>query len=538
MRNTFFLSILFLVLLFPLACTKLENKSYNSLIASEFHPSSQDLAAIVGAAYTDWRTILLQWNGLWRAQELSADELVIPARPNGWVDGGVYRRIHEHTWTPDDDIVVNTWNRTYAGINDCNRIIYQLKYNIIPVDDSTKKSLIAEMRALRASYYWVLCDFFGNVPIIDSFNVPSGFLPKQSSRLEVYNYIINELIDNIPLLTTEVSQKTYGRFTQWAARVLLAKMYLNAQIYSGNPEWDKCIAQCDTIINSGLFQLESNHKNVFATHNEGSKEIIFALPFDHKYTTGWNDFDLHMETLEPENQRTYNLLYPPWGGICVDPQFVNTFDTNDLRYQYDFIKGQQFASNGDSLFCTLGTIVGQPLRYVNSLPGVDSSQEIHGFRLGKFEIAMGSTNVLDNDFPLFRYADVLMMKAECLLRTGHPNEAAAIVTQVRSRDFNNPSEAYVSGLDLMQGSSYSYGLRNHLDSTYQGGSDIQYGRFLDELGWEFMQEGRRRTDLIRFGVFTKKSWLSHSPNGDYRALFPIPRAEIAKNPNLTQNPGY
>src|SRR5690606_14510496 len=140
---------------------------------------------------------------------------------------------------------------------------------------------------------------------------------------------------------------------------------------------------------------------------------------------------------------------------------------------------------------------------------------------------------------LFRYADVLMMKAESLLRTGQANEAAEIVTQVRVRNFrDNPEKAEVTGDELMEGSSYDYGLRNHLTSTEEGGEDIQYGRFLDELGWEFCQEGRRRSDLIRFGVFTEKSWLSHSPNGDYRTLFPLPRPEVEKNANLTQNPGY
>ena len=158
------------------------------------------------------------------------------------------------------------------------------------------------------------------------------------------------------------------------------------------------------------------------------------------------------------------------------------------------------------------------------------SDEVDGFRLGKFEIAMGATNRLSNDWPLFRYADVLMMKAECLLRTGHAAGAAALVTQVRQRNFkSNPAKAIVTGADLLKGSGYDYGLQNHLAPfTHEGGADIQYGRFLDELGWEFNQEARRRTDMIRFGMFTKKSWLSHSPNGDYRALYPIPRTEIAK----------
>lgn len=131
------------------------------------------------------------------------------------------------------------------------------------------------------------------------------------------------------------------------------------------------------------------------------------------------------------------------------------------------------------------------------------------------------------------------MKAEALMRSGKDAEAATIVTMVRERNFKgNPAKAIVTGADLQKGSSYVYGLKNHNTTTNEGGSDIKYGRFLDELGWEFAQERRRRQDLIRFGVFTTKSWLSHVPNGAYRNLLPIPRPELNKNSNLTQNKGY
>jgi len=131
------------------------------------------------------------------------------------------------------------------------------------------------------------------------------------------------------------------------------------------------------------------------------------------------------------------------------------------------------------------------------------------------------------------------MKAESLLRNGDADAAAALVTQVRQRNFTeHPEKALVTGADLLKGSAYDYGVRDHLNQTKEGGADIQYGRFLDELGWEFTQEDRRRQDLIRFKVFTKKSWFSHTPNGDYRELFPIPRTEINKNGNLQQNHGY
>ena len=525
------------------ACTKLKDTSYNQIISSEFTPTSSELPALAGAAYVDWRGLLLQWNTVYRAQEVSADEMLTPARPNGWVDGGVYRRLHEHKWTTDDDVVINVWTRAYQGITNCNRIIYQVQSGAIPVAAKDTASLVAEMKLLRASYYWILCDIYGNVPIVDRFDVPAGYLPVQNSRKEVYDFIVKDLEENIPKVTDDVSTKTYGKFNKWAGLTLLAKMYLNAQVYTGTSEWEKCKAVCDTIINfanaTGKFILEPTQKSVFVTENENSKEIIFALPFDSKYVNDWNSFDVHMQTLEPENQQTYNLQSSPWGGVCAIPQFISTFDPSDARLTDNYIMGQQYTANGDSLFGTMGAYVGKPLAYRNYLPGVDQSEEVDGYRLGKFEIAMGATNRLSNDWPLFRYADVLMMKAECLLRTGDADGAAALVTKVRERDFkSDPSKAVVTGAQLLKGSSYDYGLRNHLTSTDEGGADIQYGRFLDELGWEFNQEARRRTDMIRFGVFVKKSWLSHSPNGDYRALFPIPKTEIDKNPNLKQNPGY
>jgi hypothetical protein len=537
------MALIAIILVLNSGCTKLMDKNYNAIVASNFVPTAADIPAITGAPYVDWRGLLLQWNTLYRAQEVSSDEMLTPERNGGWVDGGVYRRLHEHKWTTDDDVVINVWTRAYKGITNCNRVIYQIQSKAIPVAPADTTKLIAEMKLLRASYYWVLCDIYGNVPIVDKFNVPAGYLPQQNTRKQVYDFIIKDILDNYQLVTADNNQASYGKFNQWAALTLLAKMYLNAQVYTGTAEWGKCIAICNQIIDatgtSGI-KLEPNQKNVFITENQNSKEIIFALPFDSKYVNQWNDFDIHMQTLQGENQRTYNLMYSPWGGICAVPQFISMFDTLDARYIDNYIKGIQYASNGDVLIASWGEQKGKPLFFRNHVYGVDYSDETDGFRLGKFEIAMGATNRLSNDWPLFRYADVLMMKAECLLRTEHADEAAAIVTSVRERNFKlKPQNAVVTGAQLLGGSNYDYGLRNHLvPFTHEGGADIQYGRMLDELGYEFCQEARRRTDMIRFGMFTKKSWLSHSPNGDYRALYPIPRTEIAKNSNLTQNTGY
>ncbi|WP_282636572.1 RagB/SusD family nutrient uptake outer membrane protein [Sphingobacterium thalpophilum] len=522
------------------SCTKLKDDSYTTIISNQFEPTADDLASLLGTAYSNWRFVLLDWDGLWRAQELSGDQEVIPARPNGWVDGGVYKRIHQHTWTADEGIVVQTWNRTFAGITNCNRIIYQIESGMIPVEEN-KEAVIAELKVLRAAYYTILCDAFGNVPIVTRFDLPEGFLPQQNTRKEVYDFIVGEIESNIGLLSEKNDQSTYGKFNKWAANALLARVYLNAEVYSGTAQWQKVISTCDAVINSGAgYILENNQKNVFVTDNQNSKEIIFALPLDENYTNNWNAFDLHMQSLPSESQATYNLLSAPWGGMCAIPQYINSFDKDDVRNQRNWIQGQQYSSSGQVLVVGLGAYKDKPLNLINEVPSIDASETIHGFRLGKFEIKQGAAVQLSNDFPIFRYAEILMMKAEALLRTGKADEAAELVTRVRQRAFpGQPAKAVVTGSQLLAGSTYDYGQRDSYGSTQEGGADIKYGRFLDELGWEFDQEAHRRTDLIRFGVFSSKSWFSHKATKNVsRNLFPIPRAALNTNTNLKQNPGY
>ena len=528
------------MLIFCSSCTKLEDENFSEIVASQFTPGEDDLGSLVGPAYTNWRALMVNETGLLYAQEITADAVVIPARPNGWVDDGLYRRPHLHQWTTQNSYAGTVWNASYAGITNTNRILYQLESGIIPVEEG-KESLIAELRVLRASYYYVLIDFFGNVPIVERFDLPEGFLPEQSSRTEVYDFIVSEIIESLPYLREDADISMYGRFNKWAAYALLAKMYLNAEVYTGQPAWAECIAACNAIIESGKYSLDANPEDPFLTQNQDSEEIIFAIPYDEDYTGGWDDgFMLHLITLHPSNQATFNISTSPWGGAAAIPQFINTYAPEDERLQKDWLQGQQFTASGEPLLGTMD-LEGQPLVFTNHIPSVYASTEASGYRLAKYEYKQGLQQSLSNDIPLLRYSDVLMMKAEALLRTGKINEAAALVTQVRARSFtDHPELAVVSGSDLLEGSSYDYGLRDEVtgEFTEEGGADIEFGRFLDELGWEFSQEGRRRQDLIRFGVFTEKSWLSHEPNGEYRSLFAIPQNAINTNPNLEQNPGY
>lgn len=517
------------------SCTELYDESYTDIVLSSYEPDFNDIGSIIGPAYSRWRDVMFSkraYTGLFLSEEISSDILAVAYKPYGFIDGDDHRRMHEHTWNAEQIHVVTLWADCYQAINNCNRIILLISES--DVVDPTP--ILSELRVLRASYYWILCDNYGNIPIVDRYDVEEGYLPEQIPRTQVYEWIVNEIEESIPYLT-EDNESSYARFNKWAAYTLLAKVYLNAEVYSGQSQWNKCIEACNKVIESGKYMLEPKQKNNFLEKNTASIENIFTIPFDETYG-GYNS--ICAWTLLPQNQRTYNALYGGWGGMTSIPQFINTYNTKDHRYTEGWVMGQQYDSHGDSLFCEYGALVGEPLIYVNELPGIDSTQEIHSFRINKWEYADGLyMNNMNNDFPLFRYADVLMMKAECLLRTGNANEAATLVTQVRDRNFpDNPELATVTGSQLMEGSSYDYGLRNFHENTYEGGADIQYGRMLDELGWEFAAEGHRRQDLVRFGVYTTKSWLSHSPNGDYRDLFPIPQIELDKNGTLEQNPGY
>jgi hypothetical protein len=277
--------------------------------------------------------------------------------------------------------------------------------------------------------------------------------------------------------------------------------------------------------------LESAYKNNFTTANQNSKELIFAVPYDEIFATQWN---MHMKTLATLHRDVLDMAAQPWGGNCAVPQFINTYDADDTRMKDTWLQGPQYSVSTGALVLT----------YTKAVPSIDNTGYFDGYRIGKYEIKPGARGALSVDYPIFRLSDIMMMKAESLLRTGMADAAAVIVSNVRARAFasTNPAKAVVTGAELQLGSSYQYGFQetNGTISDLQGGADIPFGRMLDELGWEFAAEGHRRMDLIRFGVYDRKIWFNHRPKNDgkKRFLFPIPQAELDKNPNLVQNPDY
>ena len=550
--NKYMIFILTGVLLFVSSCTDLEEESYSNITSSQFEPTEKDLIRMIGPAYGDLTNVVQGWTNHWNMSMESSDQMVTPRRSDGWVDGGIYRVMHMHNWNSESPYMSGTWNNAYSGITKTNKAIYQIENGTIPIKkEEQKKSVLAEVRALRALYYWILLNDFGNVPIVTKFDVEPGFQPEQKSREEVYNFVESELtavMDDLPV----DHQKYYGRMHKWAAKALLLKLYINAEVYIGEPKWNKVINQANDIINSGRFVLDQDYKTTFHYNNTTmSNEIIFPVP-QHQEKRGW--FHLPWRTMNSINQSTYDLGSSPWGagGLCAIPQFINTYEENDKRFDKTWLHGVQTSSAGDTLTWVpddpdIEDPEEVPFEYVNRLKAIESvNAGNEGYRLKKYEPKMGAIYNIGNDWVFFRLTEIKMLKAEALLRQGNSGRAADIVTEIRQRAFEDPADAEVTANDLTEGSDYNYGVHEDNDGdnemefvTQQGGNDIQYGGFLDELSYELVGEAKRRTQLIRFGVYTTKSWFSHEADGSkHKQLMPIPQSALNSNPKLQQNPGY
>lgn len=529
-----FFTILALTLTLSACDNDLQEKIYTEVTEESYNYTNAYQAMAI--AYANMRAMMSHTH-YYMAQESTADAIVMPANASGWDDGGIYKRMHLHSWNSENPQINNMWNTFFSGVINSNRVIEQLTNGkVTPPSGITQDALISEMRVVRAFFYWMLCDNFGDVPLITD---RSNELRGKTTRKEIYQFIVKELTECIPKLSDEASTLLYGRFNKWAAKTLLANVYLNAQTYSGETKWAECLAICEEIIASGKYKLETSLAAPFVTNNQSSAEIIFAIPYDENLAGG---FSPHMFSWHAALKNKVNMLDTPWGAGSAKgvPQFINTYDPDDKRLASSWMMGPQLAADGKTPLKGSYDQAGKDVVLTNELPDGNYTGEAEGYRMNKFEVKASALGSLSNDFPFFRYSQVLMMKAECLLRTGKADEAATIVSQVRARAFaDKPAKAVVTGADLIKNSAYQYGYVENYKVTDPGNTTtIQYGRMFDELGWEFAWEGFRRRDMIRFGIYTTKSWLSHKPNGTFRAVFPLPQIAINSNPMLEQNPAY
>lgn len=485
-----------MVALATTSCWELEQEVLTGLTADDLanSPRPELIDVLKQGAYA---SVIGNWGGhggMWSINEVSSDQLAIPQKGADWEDGGIWLRNHRHTWAVGDGAYNGAWQYCYGIVAQCNLLMSQYP---------TIEGLNAELRILRALAYLWLIDNFGNVPII--LETDRGGNPAQNTRQEVFNFIESSIKDNVDLLP-----KTFVKtnLNYYSAHMILAKLYLNAEVYTGTPRWADAEAAVDVVINSGGYSLTPNFFANFSARNSGSSENIFTLPYDANNAGGFN---LHQMTFHYGNQATFQLQDQPWNGYAALEEFYNSYEPGDAR-KASLREGQQFAADGRTPILDNAVEPNDPdgptlifTPQINEL--APNALRQAGTRINKFEVPLGQPNSLDNDFPIYRLADAILMKAEAAFRLGRTADALALVNQVRAR-------ASAPALTTLT-------------------ADI----LLAERGRELFAEGHRRSDLIRFGKFND-AWWEKNPSQPFRNLFPIPQNQLQANPNLRQNPGY
>ena len=533
-------------------CTDLDETIYDTMAAEKYTFSEKDAASMFSSVYSSLRLAYWGWNGYNDIQCESSDLWCTPYRIGiGW--GDLYVALHKHQFHSEIGHFETEWNNCYAGIKACNKLL---------ADEAVQGSdaAVAQLRGYRALYYYILFDLFRNIPLDITYDHPDGWMPSQAEPQEVWDFVISELND---IKGKCGEDNGMGQINDYAINMLLAKMYINHNAwfndFSDNSYYGKAIDELNEIINSGRFSLATNYSDNFKEDISTSPEIIFGIPFEENYASGNYYANKWIHTA---GRAVWDFNGWATGGSTALPQFLDTYDEEDSRFNDCWTLGQQYDRSGSPIM-----VEGEPLIYTKEIHSADNPgcYPFEGGRLIKYEILSGDFGTGYDDIPFFRLADAYMMKAECLLRLGaYKGEteqvAADLVTQVRMRAFrDNPAKAVRTVAQLKGGSVYQYGLRENnakIDEvdkwniTEEGGDDIELGGLLDDLAWEFVAEHHRRQDLIRFringknqNVYNGKSWFSKDARnvavGDiHNNIFPIFNKVLNGNSNLVQNPGF
>lgn len=539
------------------SCHKTDVKVNTELTPDIFPQNPAQYQAASGAVYIALRSDYA--GAYFFSQSHTTDESVLAVYNTDWIDGNRYQELHRHTWTKDNSGVNGVWYYLTNLIGVANQTISI--FNAAPAS-SAKNTSLAELKTVRAFAYYMMMDSFGNVPLDTLYGAKD--LQTNAPRAKVFSFVESELKNALPYLKSDVNTATYGLPTKYFAHSILAKMYLNAAVYTGLPRYDDCIAACDQIISSGKYSVEpmASYLQMFYPTNgpTSQKEFIFAIPYDAS-TNGGNlifaRYNLNRNlgirylysgstpggyTNPVMNQSTGNGLVNnrPSGPSMTTAEFYANFnDPNDIRNK-QWLTGQQYWQDGSPIMVST-TNLGYDQFYKGSAPdakivyplvlseltfkpraGTNSDYDLGrdeiawntGFRNNKF--LADYTNPINrnqnNDFPVFRYSDILLMKAEAILRGGAATSGAtalSLVNQIRANRTTSPALTTVN-----------------LDILYS------------ERAREMAYEGWRRNDMIRFGKY-EGTWGLGKTNADaYRRIFPIPSSGFQTNTKLVQNPGY
>lgn len=432
-------------------------------------------------------------------QEITTDEAVI-----AWNDGTLHE-FHELSYEPANEFINAMYYRIYTEIAFCNEFLRnttdeQLAKNNITGDDLTEaKAMRGEARFLRAQSYYHLLDLFGTVPFVDETTL--GTVPKPISRADLFNYVEAQLKQSADEMKAPRTNE-YGRVDKAAAWTLLARLYLNSEVYNGTNHYNDVITYTNMVINAG-YSLNPNYSHLFMLNNKTERnEIIYAIPYDGQrlQTNGGTTYMVHAAVGGSMDPAAFGIN-SGWGGLRVTKPFVQRFAAGDKR--------GNFYTNGQSLD-------------INSIGNFNDG---YAFIKYKNLSSTGQTgddnNFVSTDLVIYRLADVYLMYAEAVLRGGNGSMSTALqyVNALRDRAYGNTSGEVAS---------------------------ITLPFILDERSRELSWEMTRRTDLIRFGEFTSAKYLwpwkgnvkGGAPVESYRDLFPIPANELSVNSNLRQNPGY
>ncbi len=484
------------------ACTDLD-ETLNDDLNFDQADEVLDAGILLSGSYSGMNGIYHGGGNLWGLNEHSSDEAIAPTRGGDWDDNGAWRQICLRDCSPTQPDVVGTFNGLLQQIFATTQVL--------TFGPSAQQE--AEAKTLRALHVFNVNDLFGQVP----FRQPGENLllaPQVLTSEEAINLVISETEASIPNLPDGPNTLA----TKDMAKVLLMKAYLNKGVYADraapkfdNGDMQKVVTLADEIINSGKYSLDDNYFDNFAPNNNAvSSENIFTIE-----NVGGSRSNIRNHwfcTLH------YNQNPSGWNGFATLSDFYDSFEENDVRRSSPysdmtetsgitagFLAGQQYDQNGTAL----NDRKGNPLIFTPEVALIETGNnlEVTGIRVIKYPIDYNNGDNADNDLVVFRYADVLLMKAEALFRTGNAAGALAIVNEVRTAR----SASSLGALDL--------------------------DNLLAERGRELYWEGWRRQDLIRFGKFLDAFQEKPAVSAD-RLVFPIPSAALAVNPNLVQNSGY
>lgn len=560
------------------ACS-VEPTYYSQSTPSMFFDNQDKVYQRMNRAFTHWAWCMADHqahSNFIRLNEFTTDEMLVPSRYNDWYDGGAYLRNYNHDYTPTTPGVNDAWRafamgiaQTLSAIGDIDQYV---DFDALKFPAGSRDAILMQLQTLNAFYYWAGLDFFGGVPIYLSNNEE---IKPRSTDVETFQYIEGLLKEALPKLPkkTELGKQETGAINQATAALLLARLYFNAVPYIRQNKFADCATICQAILDGayGAYKLEDDWRDIFGFTNDRSTEIIWSVPSHnatsersvgvHAYHYGMGNY---WDNGTVGNRNNGYCLVPSldvngksylWGNSDPSPKGTYRlgspfakFHELDVRKQLHCYEGQGkfrgmfyfgeminpvtgkecWGGNREVPPTQVLTLVDQIARIIEKPASISDhgnegarwADENSGVRLAKFSpIPWVSENTLrgNPDIPVFRLAEVYYMLAECKLRTGDKGGAATLINQVRQRYFvdSDPDPVTEANLDEW--------------------------RMLDEWMIEFIGEGRRRIDLIRWDKYTTESWWDHPADGPSKAhynRFPISSQVLGSNPLIEQNPGY